>query len=70
MIINEGEPLIKTLILNTQETEKHLAVAMTVETIDYVFRELVSGHINAPPKIHTDMSGIGHEAWCNAMPAL
>ncbi|MDD3930837.1 MAG: ornithine cyclodeaminase family protein [Eubacteriales bacterium] len=60
---------MKTLILNTEETLKHLSVDMAVETIDYVFRELGSGRINMPPKAHTDMSGIGHEAWCNAMPA-
>lgn len=60
---------MKTLILNTCETEKYLNVEMAVETVDFVFRELGAGRINMPPKTNTDMSGIGHEAWCNAMPA-
>ncbi len=60
---------MSTLILNTQETEKYLNVEMAVETVDFVFHELGAGRINMPPKTHTDMSGVGHEAWCNAMPA-
>ena len=60
---------MSTLILNTKETEKYLNVEMAVETVDFVFHELGAGRINMPPKTNTDMSGIGHEAWCNAMPA-
>ena len=60
---------MSTLILNTKETEKYLNVEMAVETVDFVFHELGTGRINMPPKTNTDMSGIGHEAWCNAMPA-
>ena len=60
---------MQTLILNTGETAKYLDEAMAIETLDTLFRELGTGRVVAPPKINTDMSDIGHEAWCNAMPA-
>lgn len=43
---------------------------LAVATVDSVFRELGEGNIGQPPKVHLDMSRIGHESWSNAMPAF
>ena len=60
---------MKSLILASRVVEKYLTVELAVETVDFVFREWGRGGIDMPAKVHVDMSGIGHEAWCNAMPA-
>lgn len=58
-----------TLILSAKDVAKHLDVETAVKTVDFVFREQGAGDISMPPKINLDMSRIGHESWCNAMPA-
>ncbi len=60
---------MKTLILSTENVRKHIDVETAVKTVDFVFHEQGAGNVSMPPKITTDMSRIGHEAWCNAMPA-
>lgn len=60
---------MKTRILSTAEVEKYLTIELAINTVDFVFKEFGSGNIVMPPKIHLDMSKIGHESWCNAMPA-
>ena len=61
---------MKCMILSGIEVEKHLNVELAVETVDYVFREQGKGNVTVPPKLHLDMSGIGHESWTNSMPAF
>ncbi len=60
---------MKTLLLNTEQTQQQLTVPLAIETLDQVFQQMGQGQVISPPKTHVDMSAIGHEAWCNAMPA-
>ncbi len=60
---------MKTLILSSKDVEKYVAPELAIKSVDYVFTQYGQGNIDMPPKIHIDMSRIGHESWCNAMPA-
>lgn len=60
---------MKTLILSADDIAKYANAKLAIHSVDYVFTEFGNGSINLPPKIHVDMSKIGHESWCNAMPA-
>lgn len=60
---------MKTLILSTKDVEKYVDAELAIESVDYVFTQFGKGNVDMPPKIHVDMSRIGHESWCNAMPA-
>ncbi len=60
---------METLILSAKDVEKYVDAELAVQSVDYVFTQFGQGNIDMPPKIHVDMSKIGHESWCNAMPA-
>jgi ornithine cyclodeaminase/alanine dehydrogenase-like protein (mu-crystallin family) len=60
---------LKTLILSAKDVEKYVDAELAIQSVDYVFTQFGKGNINMPPKINVDMSEIGHESWCNAMPA-
>ena len=59
----------KTVIITNEMVKKYVSIDDVIESVENVWKWYGEKRVIMPPKITTDMSGLGVKGWFNSMPS-